>query len=151
MVHELIPRGGWHADSYPDEEVFLHDLADGKLQVQLPFLTSSSSWVPLVLPPVTWVDRPPRDAELELRLAKPTAVNSSSEGRRIPRRRVKVEPKERLSVAAKEGLVETVRALVEPGTDLHRANNEGRTPLATARANNHEAAALALVQAGATE
>jgi hypothetical protein len=59
-----------HADSYPDEEVFLHDLADGKLQVQLPFLTSPSSWVPLVLPPVTWVDRPPKDAKIELDLGK---------------------------------------------------------------------------------
>ena len=53
-----------HADDYPDEEVFFHDLVDGKLQVQLPFLTSGNHT--LTLPPVTWVDHPPRDGKIEL-------------------------------------------------------------------------------------
>jgi hypothetical protein len=53
-----------HADDYPDEEVFFNDLADGTLQVELPFLTSANHT--LTLPPVTWVDRPPSDAKREL-------------------------------------------------------------------------------------
>ena len=52
------------ADDYPDEEVFFHDLADGKMQVELPFLTRGDRT--LTLPNVTWVDRRPRNAELEL-------------------------------------------------------------------------------------
>jgi hypothetical protein len=55
-----------HADDYPDEEVFFHDLADGRMQVQLPFIASANRT--LTLPPVTWVDRPPRDAEIELHI-----------------------------------------------------------------------------------
>jgi ankyrin repeat protein len=54
-----------------------------------------------------------------------------------------------LHLAAHHGHVEAVRALAEAGADLHRASKS--TPLAIARANNQVAAALALVQAGATE
>jgi hypothetical protein len=46
--------------------VFFHDLADGRMQVQLPFIASANRT--LTLPPVTWVDRPPRDAEIELHI-----------------------------------------------------------------------------------
>jgi hypothetical protein len=53
-----------HADDYPDEEVFFHDLADGTPQVKLVFLNSSNRT--LTLPPVTWVDRPPRGSKLYL-------------------------------------------------------------------------------------
>jgi hypothetical protein len=37
------------------------------------------------------------------------------------------------------------------GAHPNRADRKGRTPLEAARANHHEAAALALVQAGAIE
>jgi ankyrin repeat protein len=47
--------------------------------------------------------------------------------------------------------VEVTRALLQAGADLNHSNNTGRTPLAAARANNHEEAVLALVEAGATE
>jgi ankyrin repeat protein len=43
-----------------------------------------------------------------------------------------------------------VRALLAAGADVDREDDDGRTPLAAARANQHEAAALVLVQAGAT-
>ena len=43
--------------------------------------------------------------------------------------------------------MEVIQALVTAGADPHRANNSGHTPLAAAE---HEAAAQALVQAGAT-
>ena len=56
--------GNATADDYPDEEVFFHDLADGRLQVRLPFLTSGDRT--LTLPPVTWVDRPKRDDPMEI-------------------------------------------------------------------------------------
>jgi hypothetical protein len=55
---------GGHADDYADEEEFFHDLADGAPRVELVFLTSASRT--LTLPPVTWVDRPPRDSKLYL-------------------------------------------------------------------------------------
>ena len=58
------------ADDYPDEEVFFHDLADGKMQVELPFLTRGDRT--LTLPNVTWVDRRPRNAELELHVESHT-------------------------------------------------------------------------------
>jgi ankyrin repeat protein len=47
--------------------------------------------------------------------------------------------------------VEVTWALLQAGADLNHSNNTGRTPLAAARANNHEEAVLALVEAGATE
>jgi ankyrin repeat protein len=47
--------------------------------------------------------------------------------------------------------VEATRALLQAGADLNHSNNTCRTPLAAARANNHEEAVLALVEAGATE
>jgi ankyrin repeat protein len=52
-----------------------------------------------------------------------------------------------LILAAQGGHVEVIQALVTAGADPHRANNSGHTPLAAAE---HEAAAQALVQAGAT-
>jgi hypothetical protein len=54
-----------------------------------------------------------------------------------------------LNSAASGGNVEILRALLEAGAEVKHANT-GRTPLAAALANNQEAAALALVQAGAT-
>jgi ankyrin repeat protein len=44
-----------------------------------------------------------------------------------------------------------MQALLHAGADLNHVANDGDTPLAIARANNHEAAVLALVQAGATQ
>jgi hypothetical protein len=43
-----------------------------------------------------------------------------------------------------------LQMLMEAGADPNHAAND-RTPLASARANHHKAAALALVQAGAIE
>jgi ankyrin repeat protein len=52
-----------------------------------------------------------------------------------------------LAAQGGHGHVEVIQALVTAGADPHRANNSGHTPLAAAE---HEAAAQALVQAGAT-
>lgn len=59
----------WHADDYPHEEMFLHDLDDGILRPLLPFLSPGTP----TLPAVTWVDRPPPDGSLEVHLAKDTS------------------------------------------------------------------------------
>jgi ankyrin repeat protein len=57
-----------------------------------------------------------------------------------------------LHAAATNRHVEAIHALVGAGADLNHATNNGYTPLAMARLfNYHEAAVLALVQAGATE
>jgi ankyrin repeat protein len=48
-------------------------------------------------------------------------------------------------------IVDVLRVLVLSGAHPNRADRKGRTPLEAARANHHEAAALALVQAGAIE
>ena len=59
-----------------------------------------------------------------------------------------------LHAAARNGHVGAITALVQAGADLHLVSKDGRTPLAVAQllyANNHKAAAQALMQAGATE
>jgi ankyrin repeat protein len=64
------------------------------------------------------------------------------------------EGRNALYVAAQNGHVEVIKALLEGVGFNHTANN-GFTPLASSRATNHEAAALALAAAlaaaGATE
>jgi hypothetical protein len=47
--------------------------------------------------------------------------------------------------------VGAIEALLQAGADINHAANNGLTPLAAARAKHHEAAALALVEAGATQ
>ena len=60
------------------------------------------------------------------------------------------EPKERwLSVAAKEGLGETVRALLETGAEVDHVNNLGRTALWGAALHGRVEALQALLAAGA--
>jgi hypothetical protein len=53
-----------HADDFSDEEELLHDLADGATEGKLGFLISADRT--LTLPPVTWVDQPPRASKLHL-------------------------------------------------------------------------------------
>ena len=60
------------------------------------------------------------------------------------------EPQERwLRLTANEGLVETVRALVEAGAEVNHADNEGLTALHGAAAYGHVEVTKALLEAGA--
>jgi hypothetical protein len=60
-----------------------------------------------------------------------------------------VELSERLFEAAKAGRVETVRALVRQGADVHAQTQGGHTPLHMAAAKGHEEVVKALVGLGA--
>ena len=54
-----------------------------------------------------------------------------------------------LYFGARHGHVEVIQVLLAAGADPSIADHQGRTPLALARANRFEAAAMALVQEGA--
>ena len=60
------------------------------------------------------------------------------------------EPRARwLSVAAKEGLVETLRALAASGAEVNNATRDGRTALYGAAVSGHVVALRVLLEAGA--
>ena len=52
-------------------------------------------------------------------------------------------------MAALNGQEAVVKALIEGGADVNKADDDGWTPLYTAAANGHEAVVKALIEAGA--